>query len=178
MKQILSLAAVAAVAFALSIVFRSDAPSPTQSLDHDIAISTTSAITTSNIDNSPTAPTPAYSSEQGRLQQKPTEQIAPRTPAEHTVHMTIVAPDGTSEFEVDLRDGEDLCENIEEAKSEGHIRSLTMDNSYLETFGSRYVREINGYSNNWTVEVNGVGPKGCSLYEPKAGDTIIWTFGV
>src|SRR3989344_1605353 len=150
MKQILSLAAVAAVAFALSIVFRSDAPSPTQGLDNDVAISTTSAITTSNIDNSPVAPAPSsdYSSGGGSVQQKPNEQIAPRTPAEHTVHMKIVAPDGTSEFEVDLRDGEDLCENIEEAKSEGHIRSLTMDNSYLETFGSRYVREINGYSNN------------------------------
>ena len=114
----------------------------------------------------------------GKSDSPPSENIAPRAPSEHAVHMKIVAPDGASEFEVDLRDGEDLCENIEEAKSEGHIRSLTMDNSYLETFGSRYVREINGYSNNWTVKVNDYRPEGCSLYTPKAGDTIIWTFGV
>ncbi len=94
------------------------------------------------------------------------------------VHLEIIDPDGTSSFEMKLNQGDDLCENLTEAKAEGKIKSLTIDDSYLATFGSRYIREINGYSNNWTVEVNGIKPKGCSLYKPQPGDKIIWRFGV
>ena len=93
------------------------------------------------------------------------------------VAIQLSEPDGTSNFEVSLNPGDDLCDNLVEAKAEGKIRSLLIDDSYLETFGSRYVREINGYSNNWTVEVNGVKPLGCSLYEPKIGEQIVWKFG-
>ena len=95
-----------------------------------------------------------------------------------TVSIQLSDPDGTSIFHVRINPGDDLCANLVEAKAEDKIKSLTVDDSYLETFHSRYIREINGYSNNWTVEVNDVKPEGCSLYYPKAGDQIIWRFGV
>ena len=174
-RQILTLALVAVIALAAAVVFRPHAP--TARPDLAVEVGTTSAMTASNTGNLPTAPAPTDSDVGGSIQPKADEQIAPRVATQQKVHMKIIAPDSTSEFDVDLREGEDLCENIEEAKSEGHIRSLTVDDSYLATFGSRYVREINGYSNNWTVEVNGVGPKGCSFKEPKAGDIIVWEFG-
>ncbi|HEY4516443.1 hypothetical protein A3C18_03765 [Candidatus Kaiserbacteria bacterium RIFCSPHIGHO2_02_FULL_54_11b] len=93
------------------------------------------------------------------------------------VYVQLSDPDGVSNFEVNLNPGDDLCANLVEAKAEGKIRSLLIDDSYLATFGSRYVREINGYSNNWTVKVNETRPEGCSLYKPKAGDYIEWKFG-
>jgi len=107
----------------------------------------------------------------------------PSSPATSTVSYPIVYiqltdPDGTLSFDVKLNPGDDLCDNLVEARAEGKIRSLLIDDSYLATFGSRYVREINGYSNNWTVKVNDTRPEGCSLYTPKAGDNIIWSFGV
>src|SRR3989344_7364378 len=115
------------------------------------------------------------------------ESAAPRKPAAapstnaqaplYTVRLQIVEPDGVSNFEVNLNQGDDLCANLVEAKAECKIRSLLIDDSYLATFGSRYVREINGYSNNWTVKGNETRPEGCSLYKPKAGDYIEWKFG-
>ncbi|HEY4526271.1 MAG TPA: DUF4430 domain-containing protein [Candidatus Paceibacterota bacterium] len=107
-----------------------------------------------------------------------TQSTATSTAPYSTVFLQIIDPDGTSNFEVNLNPGDDLCANLVEAKAEGKIKALLIDDSYLATFGSRYVREINGYSNNWTVEVNGVVPKGCSLYKPKAGDQIIWRFSI
>lgn len=110
---------------------------------------------------------------------------APRTQYHPQVHLTIIEPDGKSSFDVDLINGDDLCENLREAKQEGDIHSLTLDDTYLSTFGSLYVREINGYGNNWTVEVLPAGrqamaikPEGCTLYKSKAEDEIIWRFGV
>jgi len=94
-----------------------------------------------------------------------------------TVSITLQDPDGTNTFPVDLRAGTDACQVLEEAKAEGKIRSLTIDDSYKESFGSSYVREINGYSNNWTFKVGNTYPHGCSLYKPQTGDTIVWMFG-
>ena len=95
-----------------------------------------------------------------------------------SVNITIAQPNATTVFDVELKEGDDLCENLVQAKREGDINSLQIDDTYLATFGSFYVREINGYSNNWTVEVNGVKPTGCSLYRPKSGDNIVWRFSV
>src|SRR3989344_8477956 len=120
--------------------------------------------------NDTPAPAPAASS----------SSTAPKTNTQQlaVVHIKVIAPDSTSAFDIDLHEGDDLCENLVQAKKEGDISSLQIDDTYLATFGSFYVREINGYSNNWTVEVNGVKPTGCSLYRPKSGDNIVWRFSV
>jgi len=108
----------------------------------------------------------------------PQPQQSAHTQPLSSVHVTIVQPNGTARFEVKLNTGDDLCAGLMEAKAEGKISSPLIDYSYLETFGSLYIREINGYSNNWTVEVNGVKPQGCSLHKPQPGDSIIWRFSV
>ena len=176
-KQILALGSIAAITLVVAVISPPHPPIARPGLAIEAGVTSTTTSTGINYSNSIRGG-PDFPTVSGKSDPPPFENIAPRTPAQQKVHMKIIAPDGTSEFDIDLREGEDLCENIEEAKSEGHIRSLTMDNFYLETFGSRYVREINGYSNNWTVKVNDARPEGCSLYMPKAGDTIIWTFGV
>lgn len=93
------------------------------------------------------------------------------------IPLRIVEPDGARSFDVALKEGDDLCANLEEARAEGRLRSLTIDDTWLSTYHSRYVREINGFYDNWTVSVNGTYPGGCSLYRPHAGDAIVWQFG-
>ena len=105
----------------------------------------------------------------------PTSQ--PTVPAQ-TVTMQVVEPDGTKNFQVILHSGDNLCDNLTEAKNEGKIKSVTLSNAWMSSFHSLYVVEIDGYSNNWTMSVNGISPSvGCSLINPKPNDTITWTFG-
>lgn len=106
---------------------------------------------------------------------QPTSQ--PTQAPSNIVNLQIVEPDGNFNFSVALKNGNNLCDNLTEAKNEGKIRSLTLDDSYMSSYHSSYVREINGYQNNWTVNVNGTVPQGCSLYSPKSGDTVTWKFG-
>lgn len=103
--------------------------------------------------------------------------VQPTQVQKPTVNLQIIEPDGTSNFSVTLNSGNNLCENLIEARNEGKIKSLTLDNSYMSTMHSSYVREINGYNNNWTVSVNGNTPQGCTLYSPNPGDTVVWKFG-
>ena len=115
----------------------------------------------------------------------PTSSMPAATAPQPTVTVTIIDPDGSSTFAVGLKAGADACDVLAEAKTEGKLRSLTLDDSYKSTFGSSYVREINGYSNNWTFTVGGAStkvgaskqPEGCSLYKPQAGDFFVWLFG-
>ena len=181
-KQIISLGLVAAVALTLAISLSSHTTSTTtqyfdtyRSIGFQTGSSSTQEELSQSTESHSTDRSPATNP--GNMEPKVNDTIAPKPPAQATVRMKIFAPDGTSVFAIDLKEGDDLCDNLVEAKAEGKIRSLLIDDSYLETFGSRYAREINGYSNNWTVEVNGVKPLGCSLYEPKIGDQIVWKFG-
>lgn len=105
---------------------------------------------------------------------QPSSNLSPQP--ENQVNIQISEPDGNFSFSVTLQSGDDLCSSLSRAKDEGKIRSLNVDDSYMSTFGSSYVREINGYQNNWTVSVNGESPKGCSLYKPNPGDNISWKF--
>lgn len=105
----------------------------------------------------------------------PTSQ--PSQASKPTVTMQIIEPDGNNNFTVILTSGNNLCDSLTEAKNEGKIRSLTLDYSYMSSLHSAYVRELNGYQNNWTVTVNGKSPQGCSLYTPNPGDIIVWKFG-
>lgn len=79
-------------------------------------------------------------------------------------------------FAVTLNGATDACTILTLAKNQGYLKSVTLDNSYINTLHSAYVREINGYKNNWTFKVNGTSPKGCSLATINKGDTVTWTY--
>ena len=70
-----------------------------------------------------------------------------------------------------------VCDVLKKAKDLGKISSLALDDSYMSNMNSLYVREMNGLSNNWTFKVNGNSPLGCSLYQVKPNDQIVWKFG-
>lgn len=102
---------------------------------------------------------------------------SPTQASSQTVSMHIIDPidpDGTNNFMVNLHSGNTICDSLQEAKSEGKIQSVSM--TWYQSFNSYYVTEINGFSNNWTFTVDGQSPQGCSLYTPKAGDTIVWKY--
>lgn len=91
--------------------------------------------------------------------------------------LQIVDPDGTHSFSLVLLPGDTACSLLEHARSQGKLTSLTIDDSWLTTYGSLYVREINGYSNKWVFEVNSAKiDVGCSHYTPLQGDSLVWKF--
>lgn len=149
----------------------------TQSIQTTPAVSPTQAqnhLGTNSLQSSPVPPT---SSPQITAQPSPTPTITPQvTIAAVQVTLHITDPDGTKIFQVTLHTGDTLCDNLVEAKNEGKIKSLTLDNSYMQSFHSAYVREMDGFTNNWTVSVNNTSPQGCSLYTVKPNDSIIWKF--
>src|SRR4029078_2639744 len=87
------------------------------------------------------------------------------------VSLQITTPDVTSLDSVTLKDGADVCDVLQEAKDEGKISSLTLDDSYMSSLHSKYVKEMNGRSDNWTFKLNNDSPLGCSLAHPKPNDT-------
>jgi hypothetical protein len=96
--------------------------------------------------------------------------------ATSTVVLQLHEPDGNFSYSITLQHGADVCGVLQEAKNEGKLRSLTLDNAYQQSMHSMYVKEINGYNNNWTFTAAGKAPLGCSLYTPKPGDTISWNY--
>ena len=119
-----------------------------------------------------TPPPPAVSAP--NLETTPLTSVPQTSP---TVSVAIIPPDATSNFAVVLEEAFNVCDVLVKAKNEEKISSLTLDDSYLSTYKSLYVYEINGFANNWTFTVNGGSPLGCSLYFPKDKDTIVWKFG-
>lgn len=106
-----------------------------------------------------------------------TPAIPAPTPAPSIVNLTLIAPTGTTNFTVKLIPGADACTVLKQAKSEGKISFLDIDDSYLNTsLKSAYVRQINSFANNWTVKVNGVAPRGCSLVHPQHQDNVTWRY--
>ncbi|HSW96858.1 MAG TPA: hypothetical protein VLF89_03455 [Candidatus Saccharimonadales bacterium] len=105
-------------------------------------------------------------------------EISP-TPTQtiNTVSLQIETPEGSSRSAITLKDGVNVCDVLDEAKNEGKISSVTFDDTYMSSLHSKYVYEINGYKNNWTFTVNNTSPLGCSLFNPKPNDSIVWKFG-
>lgn len=98
------------------------------------------------------------------------------TLAIETVAVTLVQPNGTQNLIVTWRKDMNACDVLEQAKEEGTIASLTLDESYVSTFKSPYVYEINGYKNNWVFEINGKTALGCALVTIEKDDVIEWTY--
>lgn len=130
---------------------------------------------------SPTTP-PAEDENQNQAAPGPTSVPTPEpsatptpTPESETVTLRIEAPAGAVNLTLPLSN-DNVCDLLLRARMEGKINSVTLDDSYLPTLKSAYVVEINGYRNNWTFTVNGQSPRGCSLYQPKSGDVVVWKF--
>lgn len=99
----------------------------------------------------------------------------PPTPVA-TALLTLSEPDGITAYTIDLAHVTNACDILTAAHAQGKLRSVTLDSAYFSTLHSTYVREINGYANNWTVKVNGASPKGCSLATVTKGDSVVWTY--
>jgi hypothetical protein len=103
----------------------------------------------------------------------PSTTIAPQS---KTVNLKIIMPDNTIATKITLNANANVCDILQQAKKEGKLTSLTFDDSYLTTAHSRYIKEINGYKNNWTFKVNNSSPLGCSLITPRQNDSVVWKF--
>jgi len=93
-----------------------------------------------------------------------------------TLEMSI---DGGSSFSLNLEQGKNHCDALNQALSEGKISSLNMQyNSSLGSFG---VYQINGLGKEgqvwWVYEVNDKSPPfGCSQVQVKDGDKVKWKY--
>lgn len=105
-----------------------------------------------------------------------TQTVAATTTPQPTINLQLKSPAGSSQYAVKLIAITDACTILTAARDQGYVKSVTIDNSYLSTLKSAYVREINGYYNNWTFKVNGASPKGCSLASITTGDTVVWEY--
>lgn len=98
------------------------------------------------------------------------------TPAPSSISIEIKTPDSTSSFTIQIKEGINACDILVKAKNEGKITSVTLDDSYLSTFNTLLVSEINGLSNYWVFTVNGESPMGCSLVSLRNNDQVVWEF--
>ena len=81
--------------------------------------------------------------------------------------MEIVSGSTALRFEIQINENMNVCDLLSKAKTDGKISSIIFDDSYLETFKSRFVKEIHGISGNWVFKVNGVSPLVFSLINLK-----------
>lgn len=92
------------------------------------------------------------------------------------IKLAVSSPEGQFSYALPASEVTNACDALTAAKNHGYLRSVTLDNSYQSTLHSAYVREINGYENNWTFKVNGSAPRGCSLALVTKGDTVSWSY--
>lgn len=105
----------------------------------------------------------------------PTLEPSP-SPITQKIAVEIKQPDSQINFELEITDGINVCAAMQKAKDEGKINSLTINDKYLESFGTLFIEEINGYRNNWVFTVNGESPVGCSQSILKNNDKLNWEF--
>lgn len=154
-------------------------PEPTENVqgssDSDVNISpirtadTNAAKPSSGLTNS-------LESQQPTATKTPTPTLTP-TPVIETVAVTLMQPNGTQNFTVAWQNSMNACDVLKQAKAEGDIASLTLDASYVATFGSPYVYEINGYKDSWVFLINGISSsKGCTSVTIQKDDHVTWKF--
>ncbi len=149
-----------------TIVATQITPKPTVSATENQPIET---IITQEITEIPTAAPTSQS-------QTTTTSVLPTSaPQQSTINLTITEPDGTTSNSINLSGDQTPCSILNEAKNEGKIKSLTIQN--YPSMHSDYVQEINGYQNNWNFTLNGTKePTGCSNYQLKQNDNVTWKF--
>lgn len=107
----------------------------------------------------------------------PTSTVTNTPPPTKSPYLTlnINEPDGSFSYSLNLQTGSNPCSILNDAKNAGDIKSLTI--VHYSSLNSDYVKEINGYSNNWNFSLNGnVEPTGCSNYTLSNGDSVTWKY--
>lgn len=112
----------------------------------------------------------------GGAARSPAATITAAPTPQPLVNLRLNSPAGQFTYSIKATTVTDACNILTAAHDQGLIKTVTIDDSYRAVLKSAYVREINGYYNNWTFKVNGVSPKGCSLASVKTGDTVLWEY--
>ena len=74
------------------------------------------------------------------------------------------------------KDDTNPCSILNDAKNDGKIKSVTITH-YDAPLNSDYVKEINGFSDNWKFSIDGDGkPAGCSNYKLNKNSTVTWKY--
>ncbi len=107
----------------------------------------------------------------------PTSQPTPTTVSNNNIFkLQINDPNGNFSFSFTYQGGTNPCSILNNAKNSGDIKSVTI-NHYGPPLNSDYVKEINGFSDNWNFSINGNSmPKGCSNYNLNSGDNVLWKY--
>jgi len=107
----------------------------------------------------------------GVAQDKPTNP-----PQQDLITLEINSPDGSSKFSLIYKDNINPCSILNDAKNDGKIKSVTIIH-YDAPLNSDYVKEINGFSDNWKFSIDGDGkPAGCSNYKLNKNSTVTWKY--
>ncbi|MFA6081035.1 MAG: hypothetical protein WC741_01355 [Patescibacteria group bacterium] len=97
-------------------------------------------------------------------------------PQQDIINLEINGPDGNNKFSLTYKDGANPCSILNDAKNDGKIRSVTILH-YGAPLNSDYVKEINGFSDNWNFSIDGSGkPSGCSNYILNKNSTVTWKY--
>lgn len=107
-------------------------------------------------------------------QSSPTAKAA--LPAKSVITVRLEEPKGNFKFTLFLPDGANPCSVLNSLKEAGKLESLDVTH-YGPPLNSDYVKEIDGYRDNWTFDINGEKkPAGCTNYILSAGATVTWKF--
>ncbi len=118
----------------------------------------------------PVQPTPTISTNSTNLT-NPTS-----TPQQDVINLEINGPDGNNKFLLTYKEDLNPCSILNDAKNDGKIKSVTILH-YGAPLNSDYVKEINGFSDNWNFAVDGSGkPSGCSNYTLEKNSTVTWKY--
>jgi hypothetical protein len=105
----------------------------------------------------------------------PTDIIS-SPPQQDIINLEINGSEGKNKFTLNYKDGTNPCSILNDAKNDGKIRSLTILH-YGAPLNSDYVKEINGFSDNWNFSIDGSGkPSGCSNYILNKNSTVTWKY--
>jgi len=122
----------------------------------------------------PPTPTTSTDSTDSTDSTNPTNSTNP--PQQDIINLEINGPEGNNKFTSNYKDGTNPCSILNDAKNEGTIRSVTILH-YGAPLNSDYVKEINGFSDNWNFAIDGSGkPSGCSNYILDKNSTVTWKY--
>lgn len=109
---------------------------------------------------------------------QPTSVQAP-TSVPATTFSVNLSLNGSSVGQITMKNGQNQCDVLQNALSQGKIQSLNM--RYDNSLGTNGVYQINGVGKDnavwWTYKVNGTEPgQGCSYVHADSNESIEWDY--
>lgn len=162
------------------VKFKNRQPHP--ELNTQLTLSITPTPTPHVISSSPPTDIPANmptyvilsTSHYSNPQSSPTPKTV--SPSKSVITVRLEEPKGNFKFTLYLPDSANPCSVLNSLKEAGKLNSLTIIH-YGPPLNSDYVKEIDGYSDNWTFELDGEKkPAGCSNYSLSPGSSVKWRF--